>query len=207
MEDLDRGRDCRRKTWVPPEHGCLARTTRRTAPPAPDPPCGETPGGARRRRDAPAPVAPEAAPVGPLGGLRQHRLHLQQGPERLRLEQAAPGPAAEHGVVEIELVEHRPGSLAPAFGTGPPLGCELRPQLAIAPGRLEDPADDELRRRRPVPGVRLQAEGDVVGADLPPAVELRAEPERDRGAGGAALVPGTEAKVLALPHRLQVAEV
>src|SRR5206468_2136066 len=124
----------------------------------------------------------------------------------LRLEQAPPGSVAHFGAAEPELLEHRPRRRAPAVGAGTPLGRHRRAELAVALGRLEDPADDELRRGRPVPGVRLEAEGDVIGADLPPAVELRPEPEGDCAACGAVLVAGAEAEVLALPHRLQVAE-
>src|SRR5579859_861641 len=137
----------------------------------------------------------------PLGGAGQDRLGLEQRAERLGLEQAPPS-----GFVEAELVEDSSRRLAPALGTGAPLGGQLGAQLAVAVGRLEDPPDDELRRRRAVPGVRLEPEGDVVRPDLPPAIELRAVAEGDRAPGGAALVERPEAEVLSLPHSLKVAQ-
>ena len=56
---------------------------------------------------------------------------------------------------------------------------EALAQLQVAVGRVEDPPDDELRRRPPVPAVLLQPEGDVVAPDPPVAVEL-ARPGRRR---------------------------
>src|SRR5436305_13313236 len=64
--------------------------------------------------------------------------------------------------------------------------------------RVEDAPHDELRRYCPVPPVLLQSERDVVAADAPVAVELRALPERDRPARVAAVALHSEAKVLAL---------
>ena len=54
-----------------------------------------------------------------------------------------------------------------------PLRGEAVAQLEVAVGRVEDPPDDELRRDRAVPGVLLEAEGDVVVPDAAAAVELR----------------------------------
>src|SRR5581483_478708 len=87
-----------------------------------------------------------------------------------------------------------------------PLGRQPLAQLEVALGRLEDPADDELRRRRAVPGVLLEAEGDVVVAHTAEAVELGAEPERDRRTGRPPRVADAEAQVLAVADRGQIGE-
>src|SRR5581483_8589574 len=106
----------------------------------------------------------------------------------------------------VELLEHPPGRGRSLARSCPPLGCELGAQRAVAIGRLEGPPDHELRRRGAVPGVLREPEGDVVLSHPPVAVEMRAETEGDRAAGGTAAVEHAEAQVLALPYRLQVAQ-
>ena len=85
----------------------------------------------------------------------------------------------------------------------------LAPQLleprraarSYAVGRVEEPPHDELRRDGAVPAVLLQPEDEVVARLAPEPVELRAEAERDRAAGVAAVLAHAEAQVLALPDR------
>ena len=92
---------------------------------------------------------------------------VEKRAERLRLEQAPPSC-----LVEIELPEHGAGGLAPALGACSPLGYETGAKLLVALGRVEDPLDDELRSGRAVPGVLLEAKGEVVPAGATVAVEL-----------------------------------
>src|SRR5579885_2659109 len=133
------------------------------------------------------------------------RLRLRRVAKMLALlaggEQAAPLARDE-----LELLEHGAGLRAPPALAAPPLPGEPRAELGVALVRGEDPADDELRRDRPVPAVLLQAEGDVVAADAPEAVELRPEAERDRRAGVAASLADAEAQVPAVPDRAELAQ-
>src|SRR5204863_176896 len=78
---------------------------------------------------------------------------------------------------------------------------EALAEFEVALGRVEDAADDELRRDRAVPTILLQAERDVVAAHTAEAVEVRAEAERDRRAELTVAVPDPEAEVLAVADR------
>src|SRR5205814_5008734 len=81
-----------------------------------------------------------------------------------------------------------------------------RAQLREAIVGVEDAPHDELRCARAVPAVLFEAEGDVVGALAPEAVERRPLAERDRAAGVEAVLPDAEAQVLPLTHRRELGE-
>src|SRR4029453_12795223 len=100
---------------------------------------------------------------------------------------------------EPELGKDRLGLRAEPAGA--PLLREAFAQLQVAVRRIEDAPNDELRRGRPVPRVLLEPEGDVVAADAPEPVELRAEAEGDRAPGRATGVRDPEAEVLPVAHR------
>ena len=90
---------------------------------------------------------------------RRQRLAFEQGAERLGLEQAAPGPCPRGRAPRTPPARRRSTRRGRRAIRGEPPA-----ELAVALGRLEDPPDDELRRGRPVPRVRLEAESHVVGA-------------------------------------------
>src|SRR5439155_15533569 len=73
-------------------------------------------------------------------------------------------------------------------------------------GRIEHAANDELRRDRAVPVVRLEAEDDVVPSGPPVPVELRTQPERDRAPRVPAALADAEPEMLAVADGRQVAE-
>src|SRR5579862_9215533 len=140
---------------------------------------------------SPRPITSRRVSRAALGRVSQRRLLFEQPPECRRLEQAAP-PA----LGQPELGEDRTRFVAPPHLPTAPLLGEPRAQLVEALGSVEDSAHDELRCDRPVPAVLLQAERDVVAAEPPEAVELRAAPERDCGPRVAAALAHTEAKML-----------
>src|SRR6185503_15954948 len=99
---------------------------------------------------------------------------LEQRSEARGLEEAARVAVA----VEPELGEDLRGDRVTLVLAE--LVDEPRAQALVGVVRVEDPAHDELRRDRSVPVVRLEAERDVEAAFRSEAVELAAEPERDR---------------------------
>src|SRR5436190_20544783 len=105
----------------------------------------------------------------------------------------------ERELVEDLLRPHVP-SLRRPFSPQP--GVELVEALL----GLEHTPYDELRRDRAVPVVLLEPERDVVPADAPIAVELRAVPERNRAAGVDSPMPHTEPQVLALADGRELRE-
>src|SRR2546430_6462805 len=99
-----------------------------------------------------------------------------------------------------QLLEDRRGRHVTLSRRLPPLELEPLPQLRVAVVPVEDLAHVQLRRDRAVPLVRLELEGDVVAPHAPEPVELRAETERDRAAGVAAVVADAEAEMLPVSH-------
>src|SRR5204862_1069627 len=81
---------------------------------------------------------------------------------------------------------------------GPPLLHEPVTQLLESRHGVEDAADDQLGRDRPVPAVLGQTERDVVPGLAAEAVELAPEAECDRLAGVAPAVADPEPQVLAI---------
>src|SRR5258708_9364889 len=138
---------------------------------------------------------------GALSRARQRRGLSEQLAEPLRLEQAATHAAA----AERELVEDRlRDGIARLFA---PLRAQPGRELAVAIVAVEDAADDELRRDRPVPAVLLQPERDVPAADAAQTVDVRAHAERDRTAAVASVLDAhAEAQMLAVADRREVAQ-
>src|SRR5262249_50423309 len=121
------------------------------------------------------------------------RSQIKQRPERRRFEEAPP-----RAVADLQLGEDRPRVRRPRCLTRAPLPDKPRAKLLEPVDGVEDAANDELRRHRPVPAVLGQPEGDVVAGLAAEAVELAAEPEGDRLARVAPAVPHPEPQVLAL---------
>src|SRR4051794_25764054 len=128
------------------------------------------------------------------------RPHLEQRAERRRLEKAPPC-AGRVGRCDLELREDRARLGRPCRLARLPLPGEPLAQLVEAVDRVEDAADDELRRADAVPPVLAEPERDVVARLAPEAVELRAEAERDRLAGVASAVAHAEPEVLPVADR------
>src|SRR5947208_33756 len=105
-------------------------------------------------------------PRGSSGSLRESRLAGEEGAERGRFEQVPPATLRE-----LELREDRCRVGVALCVAELELRHEPRPQLLVALVGVEDALDDELRRHRPVPGVLLRAEGDVVAQLAAEAVE------------------------------------
>src|SRR6266576_2043686 len=87
-----------------------------------------------------------------------------------------------------------------------PLRAEPRVDLVEAVVRIEDATNDELRRHRSVPVVLLKAEGNVVTALTPVAVELRPLPEGDRTSGVVSVALNAEAQMLPVADGSELAE-
>src|ERR671936_594838 len=108
--------------------------------------------------------------------------------------------------IELELVEDLLCDRLAFTARAAEFPGEPLAQLAVALVGVEDPADDQLRRGRPVPTVLLEPERDVVRAVAPVAVEPRAEAERDRAAAVDAVLADPEAQVLPLAHGRELRE-
>src|SRR2546423_6643544 len=119
-----------------------------------------------------------------------------------------PVPPATAGSVSVvpDPDEYAPRLGGPRVSACTPLRREPFAQLLVALGGVEDPPYDELRRDGAVPAVLLQPERDVVAPRAAEAVELAAEPERDRRPGVAAALPHAEAQMLALADRAELAQ-
>ena len=76
-----------------------------------------------------------------------------------------------------------------------------RAQLVVGARGVEHAPHDELWSHGAVPAVLLQPEGDVEVRLALQALELAAEPERDRAARVASVLADAEAEVLALADR------
>src|SRR5262245_52967081 len=87
-----------------------------------------------------------------------------------------------------------------------PLSAQPLVQLVEPIVRIEDTADDELRRDGAVPAVLLEPERDVVAPDSAEAVEPRPLSERDRATGIAPVALHAEAEMLPVSDRREVAE-
>src|SRR5437763_6155794 len=98
-------------------------------------------------------------------------------------------------VLERELVEDLLRPRVAALRR--PFSAQPRVELVESLVGVEHPPYDELRRDRAVPLILFEAERDVVPADLPVAVDLRAVSERDRAAGVDAAASHPEPQVLA----------
>src|SRR5581483_10959246 len=99
--------------WVHDERDGLAREDGRTAPPAAASPRRAPARRARLGRDPRSPRPRSAASFDSLGRLGEERLLLEERPERLRFEQAAPAAS-----LELELAEDRSPRLAPFVRAG-----------------------------------------------------------------------------------------
>ncbi len=95
---------------------------------------------------------------------------------------------------------------AQALLAAAPFGGEPGAELVVALVGVEDPAHDELGGDRSVPAVLLEPEGDVVVVEAAVAVDLGADPERDRGACVAAALAHAEAEVLAFADGVEPVE-
>src|SRR5207247_182411 len=133
-----------------------------------------------------------------VSGGPRHRLVREESPEPVRLQQTA--TPARSSLSELELGEDLAGH-GIAFAALPVLAGEPGSKLLAAVGRVEDAPHDELRREGAVPLIRLQMESDVAAADTAEAVQLGAQPERDRATGIAPWRSHAEAPLPAVADR------
>src|SRR6478672_9139633 len=136
-------------------------------------------------------------------GFGERRRLFEQAAEGRRFQQVS---SVHLPVFDLQFRENRRRLRRPGGRALAPETAQPGAQLPVARLALEDPLDHELGCDGAVPVIFLEPKSDVELQLPPKAVELAAKAECDCAAGVARAVLDPEAKVLAVSHRGDIAQ-